>query len=380
MKNNYFLLTDDQQDLREMVRDFAEKEIIPKTAPIDVDPEVMNDLFHKAYQMGLTTFTLPEEYGGGGGTIFDNALIKEELARGDAGFAANIAVCYMATVPVKIAGTKEQMQWIADRLTAGERGSFALTEPNSGSDAASLTTRYKREGEYFILNGRKGFITGAEFASFAVVFATMDPSLRAKGISAFLVDMKSPGVSVTGHEDKLGFRTSATNDVVFEDVKVPVQNLIGEEGKGFSIAMTSLGYTRPSSGAGAVGNAQYAFECAVEYSKVRKTFGKPICKHQSVAFMLADMYAKLESARQLVWHTCRCADAGIRDSRLASAAKFYASDAAMQVCTDAVQILGGYGYSREYPLEKLLRDARIYSIFEGTNQVQRQVIGKTLLG
>lgn len=379
MTNNYFLLTPEQEDLRRMVRDFADKEIIPKTAPIDVDPAVMADLFKKAYQMGLTTYTLPEEFGGSGGTIFTNALIKEELARGDAGFSGNVAVCYMSTVPVKVAGTKEQMKWVADRLTAGDSGCFALTEPNSGSDASSLTTRYTREGEYFVLNGRKGFITSAEYSSFGVVFATKDPSLRAKGISAFLVDLHTPGVSIAGHEDKMGYRTSRTNDIVFEDVKVPVANLIGEEGKGFGLAMTSLGYTRPSSGAGAVGNAQYAFECAVEYSKVRTTFGKPICKNQSIAFMLADMYARLEASRQMVWHCCRCADAGIRNPRLSSAAKFFASDSAMQVCTDAVQILGGYGYSREYPVEKRFRDAKLYQIFEGTNQIQRMIVSGDIL-
>ncbi|MCI8477908.1 MAG: acyl-CoA dehydrogenase [Oscillospiraceae bacterium] len=379
MRDVRYLLTPEQEDLRMMVRDFANKEIIPKTAPIDVDPAVMDDLFDKAFKMGLTTFTLPEEVGGAGGSIFENALIKEELARGDAGFSGNIAVCYMATVPVKVFGTKEQLKWIADRLTGGERGCFALTEPNAGSDASSLTTRYTREGEYFVLNGRKGFITGAEKASFAVVFASKDLSLRAKGISAFLVDMKSPGVSISGHEDKMGYRTSPTNDIVFEDVKVPLANLIGEEGKGFKIAMSSLGYTRPSSGAGSIGNAQYAFECAVEYSKVRKTFGKPICKNQGVSFMLADMYSRLEAARQMTWYVCRCADAGIRDGRLASAAKYFASDAGMKVCEDAVQVLGGYGYSREYPVEKRFRDAKLYQIFEGTNQIQRMIVGNDLI-
>ena len=378
MRDNRYLLTTAEQDRRLMVRDFADKEIIPKTAALDVEKEVMNDLFRQAYEMGLTYLTLPEEYGGLGGTIFQNTLVKEELARGDAGFSGNVAVCYMASVPVKVAGTPEQMKWIADRLTAGGRGCFALTEADAGSDASSLTTRYTREGEYFVLNGRKSFITAAEDADFGIFFASHDLSLRAKGISAFLVDMKTPGISIGKHEDKMGFRTSATNDVVLEDVKVPVANLIGAEGKGFGIAMTSLGYTRPSSGAGAIGNAQYALECAVEYAKTRKTFGKPICKNQGVSFMLADMFTRLNAARQFTWYVCKCADEGIRDGRLASAAKYFASDAGMKVCEDAVQIMGGNGYSRDYPVEKRFRDAKLYQIFEGANQIQRMIVGNDL--
>lgn len=378
MKDNRYLLTTAEQDLRMMVRDFADKEIIPKTAALDVEKDVMNDLFRQAYEMGLTYLTLPEEYGGLGGTIFQNTLVKEELARGDAGFSGNVAVCYMASVPVKVAGTTEQMKWIADRLTSGGRGCFALTEASAGSDASALTTTYKREGEFFVLNGRKSFITAAEDADFGVFFASNDLSLRAKGISAFLVDMKTPGISIGKHEDKMGFRTSATNDVVLEDVKVPVANLLGAEGKGFGIAMTSLGYTRPSSGAGAIGNAQYALECAVEYAKARKTFGKPICKNQGVSFMLADMFSRLNAARQYTWYVCRCADQGIRDGRLASSAKYFASDAGMKVCEDAVQILGGNGYSRDYPVEKRFRDAKLYQIFEGANQIQRMIVGNDL--
>ncbi len=374
MKDTRYLLTTEDQDLITMVKDFADKEIIPKTAPLDVEKSVMNDLFKQAYEMGLTYFTIPEEYGGLGGSIFQNTLIKEELARGDAGFSGNVAVCYMASVPVKVAGTDEQMKWIADRLTTGGRGCFALTEAGAGSDASALTTTYTREGEYFVLNGRKSFVTGGEDADFGVFFASSDLSLRAKGISAFLVDMNTPGISIGKTEDKMGFRTSATNDVVLEDVKVPVANLIGAEGKGFGIAMTSLGYTRPSSGAGAIGNAQYALECTIDYAKTRTTFGKPIWRNQGVGFMIADMFTRLNVARQYTWYVSRCADQGIRDGRLASSAKYFASDAAMKVCEDAVQILGGNGYSREYPVEKRFRDAKLYQIFEGSNQIQRMII------
>lgn len=379
MKNNYHLLTTEQEELRQMVRDFADSEIIPTAKECDVPGIFPKELFHKAFEMGLTTCTLPEKFGGMGLDTFTWAVLKEEIARGDAGFASSVGVCYMASKPAQLFGTEEQIKMVADVLTSGGMGCFALTEPNAGSDASAMKTRYTREGEYFVLNGRKGFITSAEVADIATVYATSDPSLGAKGVSAFLVDMHTPGISIGKHEDKMGHRTSVTNDIVFEDVKIPVKNLLGQEGMGMTIATTSLGYTRPSSGAGAVGNAQYALECAVEYSKVRTTFGKPICKNQGISFMLADMYTKLEAARMMVWHACKCADAGIRDMRLSSAAKAFASDMGFQVCADAVQILGGYGYSREYPVEKRLRDAKLYQIFEGANQIQRKIIAGDML-
>lgn len=379
MKTNYHLLTEEQQDLRLMVREFADKEIIPTAKECDISGTFPKELFRKAYEMGLTTCTLPEKFGGMGLDNFTWALLKEELARGDGGFGSTVGVCYMATVPAKVFGTDEQIQMVADVLANGGAGCFALTESNAGSDVSALRTRYVKDGDYYILNGRKSFITNAEIADVATVFASGDLSLGAKGISAFIVDMHAPGVSIGGHEDKMGHRTSVTNDIVLEDVRVPAKNLIGEEGMGMKIATTSLSYTRPSSGAGAIGNAQYALECAVEYSKERKTFGKPICKNQGISFMLADMYTRLEAARMLVWQACKCADAGIRDMRLSSAAKTFASDTGFQVCADAIQILGGYGYSREYPVEKRLRDAKLYQIFEGTNQIQRKIIAGDIL-
>ena len=379
MRNSFHLLTPEQEDLRSAVREFANKEIMPTCKEADIDSVFPKELFRKAFDMGLTTFTLPEKFGGAGGDIFTYALLKEEIARGDAGFATTIGGCYMSTVPVKIAGTEEQLQMVSDILMNGGCGCFGLTEANAGSDSAALKTKYKKEGEYYVINGRKSFITNGEVGDYIVLFATSDPALRHKGISCFIVDMHSEGISIGKHEDKMGCRTSATNDVVFEDVKVPLKNLVGEEGKGMNIAMTSLGYTRPTSGAGAVGNAQYAFECAVDYSKIRTTFGKPICKNQGVSFILADMYTRLEASRMMVWQACKCADAGKPDMRLASAAKVFASDSGLQVCADAVQILGGVGYSREYPVEKRFRDAKLYQIFEGTNQIQRMVISGDIL-
>ena len=379
VKNYFHTLTEEQREIQAMVRDFADKEIIPTAKQCDIDGTFPMELYRKAFEMGLTTYTIPEKYGGGGGDIFTYSLIKEELARGDAGFSGTIAGAYMGVVPIKVAGNDYHWKMVADVLTQGGIMSFTLTEPDAGSDAASLRTKYVRDGDHFVINGRKGFISNGEVSDLYLVFATKDIQLGAKGISAFIVPRSALGISIGKHEDKMGYRTSCTNDVVFEDVRIPVANLIGAEGEGMDIVKRSLGYTRPTAGAGAVGNAQYAYECAVEYSKVRKTFGKAICKNQGVSFMLADMYVRLEAARQMVWHSCRCADAGIVDPRLFSASKVFAADAGMQVCIDAVQVLGGYGYSKEYPVEKRMRDAKIYQIFEGTNQIQRKIIAGDIL-
>ena len=379
MNNYYHLLTDEQEAIRQMVREFADTRIIPVCKECDITGEFPHELYKEAFELGLTTFTLPEKYGGAGGDIFTYALIKEELARGDAGFSGSIAGAYMGLIPIKIAGNEYHWKLAADILTQGGAMAFTLTEHDAGSDSASLKTRYVVDGDDVIINGRKGFISNGEVADMYTLFATKDPALGAKGISCILVPRDTPGVSIGKHEDKMGYRTSCTNDIIFEDVRVPMKNMIGGEGTGMTLVKNSLGYTRPTAGAGAVGNAQYAFECAVEYSKERVLFGKPIYKQEGVSFMLADMYAKLEAARQMVWHSCKCADAGIHDMRLFSAAKFFASDVGMQVCTDAVQILGGNGYCRDYPVEKRFRDAKVYQIFEGTNQIQRKVVGGELI-
>lgn len=379
MKTNYNLLTDEQQEIRLMVRDFAEKEIIPTCKELDRDGIFPKDLYRKAFEMGLTTYIMPEKYGGSGGDIFTYALIKEELARGDAGFSGYVSGAYMGTIPVMLAGNDYHWKLVSDVLCNGGIMSFTLTEPGSGSDVASMRTTYRKVGNEYVINGRKCFISSGEVADMYLLFATEDPALGKEGISAFLVPRTCEGISIGKHEDKMGYRTSMTNDVVFEDVHIPVANLIGAEHKGMALSNQSLNYTRPTAGAGAVGNAQYAFEQAVEYSKVRTTFGRPICKNQGISFMLADMYTQLEAARQMVWHACRCADAGVFDRRLGSAAKTFAADAGMKVCEDAVQILGGYGYSREYPVEKRMRDAKIYQIFEGTNQIQRMIVASDIL-
>lgn len=379
MTNHSHLLSTDERDIQLLVRNFADKKLIPVCKDADVAGRVPMELYKEAFDMGLTILTLPEKYGGLGKGVFMTALVIEELARGDAGFSGIVAGAHIAVTPIELYGNDYHWKLVADMLLGGGVMSFTLTEPNAGSDAAALHTKYEIIGDEVIINGRKGFISNGEVSDMYTVFATKDPSLRGKGISCFLVPRDAPGISIGKHEDKMGYRTCATNDVVFEDCRIPLKNMIGAEGQGMDIAKDSLGFTRPPAGAGAIGNAQYAFECAVEYSKVRSTFGKPICKNQGISFMLADMYARIEAGRQMVWHSCRCADAGIVDLRLSSAAKVMASDLAMQVCTDAVQVLGGYGYMREYPVEKRFRDAKIYQIFEGTNQIQRMVIASDIL-
>ncbi|MBE6829068.1 MAG: acyl-CoA dehydrogenase [Ruminococcaceae bacterium] len=379
MKTSYNLLTDEQQELRLMVREFADKEIIPGVKDLDVAGEFPHELYRKAFDMGLTTMTLPEQYGGMGLDIFTYSLLKEEIARGDAGFAGAIAGCFMGSLPALLSGTDYHKNLVAECLNNGGVMAFCLTEPDSGSDSASMRTTYVDDGDSYVMNGRKCFISNGGVADLLLVFATKDRSLGNKGISCFLVETKSAGVSVGKHEDKLGYRTSATTDIIFEDCRVPKANLIGAECEGMAIMNRSLNRTRPTAGAGAIGNAQYAYECAVDYAKVRTSFGgKPICKFQGVGFMLADMYTQLEAARQMVWHACRCADAGVVDRKLFSAAKCFAADVGMNVCTNAVQVLGGYGYSREYPVEKRFRDAKIYQIFEGTNQIQRVIINSDI--
>lgn len=379
MKTSYNLLTPEQQDLRLMVREFADKEIIPKTKELDVTGGFPMELYRQAFEMGLTTMTLPEQYGGMGLDIFTYALIKEEIARGDAGFAGAVAGSFMGSLPALLVGTDYHKKLVADCLTAGGIMAFCLTEPDSGSDSASMRTKYVADGDSFILNGTKCFVSNGGVADLLLVFATKDRSLGNKGVSVFLVDTKTPGVSVGHHEDKLGYRTSATTDIIFEDCRVPKENLIGEECRGMEILNMALNRTRPTAGAGAIGNAQYAYECAAEYANTRTSFGgKPIRKFQGISFKIADMYTQLEAARQLVWHACKCADAGVVDRKLFSAAKCFAADVGMKVCEDAIQVMGGYGYSREYPVEKRFRDAKIYQIFEGTNEIQRLIISSDI--
>jgi len=374
-----YLLSNEQKDLQQLARDFAENEIKPVAKEADVNGEFPWDLYKKACELGFNLIQLPEKYGGLGLDTWTYAIIKEELARGDAGFATTIGSCALAMKPVALAGNDYHMKMVADVITSGGLTAFGLTEAASGSDAGSMKTTATKVGDEYILNGSKTFISNAGIADLYTIFASVDRSKGSRGIAAFLVPKDTPGLSFGKPEDKMGIRTSHTADIILQDVKVPAKNMIGKENDGFKIALKTLDRTRPAAGASACGVAQAALDYAIAYSKERETFGKPICKHQAIAFMLADMEIQIQAARALTWHACRTIDAGVIDSKLFSAAKTFASDMAMKVTTDAVQILGGYGYSREYPVEKLMRDAKIFQIFEGTNQIQRLVVSGHLL-
>lgn len=362
-----------------MVRDFVEKEIIPISAEYDRKGEFPQEAFRKAAEMGLTTITIPEEFGGMGLGHFEETLVAEELGYGDAGFAVAVGACTLGTMPIMLAGNDEQRQRAADVLLGGGLAAFCLTEAEAGSDAAALRTTARKEGDEYVLNGAKCFITNGGVADLYVVFATLDRSLGAKGICAFMVEGDRAGVTMGKEEDKFGIRLSNTCEVVFEEVRVPATNLIGKEGHGFLIAMNTLNHTRGEGSSAAVGICQRAIDLSVQYSKERITFKKPIAANQAIQFMLADMEIQTQAARCLVWSAAKMQDVGVADASFGAVAKTFGGDVAMQVSTDAVQIFGGYGYSREYPVEKLMRDAKIFQIFEGTNQIQRMVIAGELL-
>jgi len=378
MKNDFdFMLTEEQIELRAMVREFAQKEIKPRCRVAERDSIVPQDLFKMAADMGLHLMSLPTEYGGLGLDCLTTAILREELASGDAAFTSRIMGFGFA--PLKIAGNEWQKQYVADLFLNNGILAFALTEAGAGSNAVAMSTTARKEGSEYIINGGKTFITNGEDAEVITIFAVTDKEKGSKGITAFLLPKGTPGFSVGPHEDKMGIRCIHTNSLYFDDMRLHEKYRLGEEGEGFKIAMKILDDSRPITAASGVGIAQAALDEAVEYSKTRIVGGKPICEQQIIAFMLADMEIQTQAARQMVWAACRSADAGIVNKKLISAAKVLAGDTAMKVSTDAVQVFGGNGYSREYPVEKLMRDAKIYQIFEGTNQVHRGILSRIIL-
>lgn len=338
------------------------------------------ELYKKTVEMGIHCLDMPEEYGGPGISHVTASLLREEMSWGDAGFSLSVGANSLGMKPLMIAGTKEQCQHFADIVVPGGFSAFALTEPDAGSDAGSVKTTAVRVGDEYILNGRKCFITNGGLADIYTVVASTDKSKGTRGLTMFSVDRNTPGISVGKHEDKLGIRLSNTADVIFEDVRIPAANRIGDEGKGFKIAMMTLNEGRASTAASACGIARAAFEYAIRYSQERITFGQPICKNQAVAFMLADMGTRLEAARLMGLKAAELQD--LRSPELGmygAMAKCFATDVLQEIVSNAVQIFGGYGYMRDYPVEKLYRDSKIYQIFEGTNQIQRMVISGQLL-
>lgn len=373
------ILSEENREIQEMAREFAEAKIRPVSKEYDLKGETPLSVYKEAAGLGYTSLCIPEEFGGAGLGTFANILVAEEFARADAGFSVAVQASTLAMKSILLAGTKEQKQYAADALINGGMGSFCLTEPDAGSDAGAIRTKaVKKDGEY-IITGRKCFITNAPHADFYVVFAKTEPDAGTKGISAFLVERGREGLSIGKHEDKMGIRLSTTADVILEEVHVPEDHLLGAEGKGFKLAMQTLDRTRLECAAMAAGLSQRAIDLSVDYAKTRVTFGKPIAKLQAIQFMLADMEIRNQAARSLVYQCAAMIDSGAVDGKMNAVAKTFSSEAAMQNTLDAVQIFSGYGYSREYEVEKLMRDAKIFMIFEGTNQIQRTVIAGHLI-
>jgi acyl-CoA dehydrogenase len=376
-----FALTDEQKALRELAREFAEKEIRPKEREYDEQMQHPADVIAKAHEVGLMNLHVPEEYGGLGLSSFDGMLVGEELNWGCSGIGTSVSANGLGSAPVLLFGSDEQkVAWLQPLVESPILCSFGLSEAGAGSDVAALKTTAIREGDEYVLNGSKTFITNAGYASWTVVFAKTDPRPGSKGMSAFIVPMTTPGVTIETHLEKMGQRATDTSAFALQDVRVPAANRIGEEGDGFKIAMATLDFTRPGTAIGAVGVAQAAYEHAVAYAKERVTFDMPIAMHQGVNFMIADMAAEIEASRLLTWQASWMLDQGYgrKATLYSSFAKRFAADTAMKVTTDAVQVFGGYGYMKEYPVEKLMRDAKLFQIYEGTSQIQRLVIAKEI--
>lgn len=374
-----WMLTEEQKELQQMISRFGKNEVYERARECDRTGEFPEELYRKAIDMGLHMIDIPEKFGGGGIDPLSAVIMQEEMAKYDSGFCVSVFASGLAAKPLLIAGTEEQLQMFTNVLAQGKLAAFCLTEPQAGSDAGANQTTAVRDGDDYILNGRKCFITSGGIADIYVVFAMTDKSKGTKGMSAFIVERGAKGVSVGKEEDKMGIRLSNTTDVLFEDVRVPAKNMVGAEGAGFKLAMMTLDMARPSCGAAAVGICQAAIDQCKAYALQRKTFGRPIAMHQAIQFKLADMAIATETARQYVRYAATLIKEGKPHSLEAAIAKAYASDCAVRVTQEAVQILGGYGYSREYPVEKLYRDAKIFQIFEGTNEVQRMVIAGAVL-
>ncbi len=373
-------LSPEQESLREIAARFAAERIRPVAAEYDERSKFPESIIKEGHALGLINLTLPTECSGTGLSIFDACLVIEEIAWGCAGFATSMVANDLALTPVRIGGTPEQHErFLTPLATAGDLASFCLTEPGAGSDAAGLQTTVEDGGDAWIINGSKQWITNAGYARQYTVFATIDRSKKHKGICCLVVPRDTPGITVGSHENKMGQRSSDTCAVTFDNVRVPKDHMIGAPGEGFKIAMQTLDASRPMTAAIAVGIGRAALEHAIAYAKERKQFGAPISSFQAIQFMLADMATAVESSRLLTWRSALMLDEGKNASLESSMAKRMSADTAMSVSTDAVQIFGGYGYTKEYPVEKLMRDAKLLQIYEGTSQIQRIVIARELL-
>ncbi len=376
-----FSLEPRQVELREKVRDFAQREIIPNARKYDELAEFPWDIIKKAYVEGMMNGPVPVEYGGSGHNIFESALASEELGAGCVGIGICMDANTLALTPLLLGASEEQKKrFFGQIIEAKGVAAYALTEPNAGSDVAGIKSTAILHGDKYILNGQKRFITNGAVSEFVTVFAMVNPEKGARSLSAFVVDTKSPGVKVVSNLQKMGQRASVQTEFIFEDVEIPKENLIGGENQGFILAMKTFERTRTGVAALSVGNARAAYETALRWGKNRIQFGKPVTVNQGVSFMLADMATEIEAARLVTWHSAWAYDNGQKSKNILSAmSKLYASDVAMRVTTDAVQVMAGEGYSTDYLVEKMMRDAKLCQIYEGTNQVQRLVIGKAIL-
>ena len=376
-----FALTDQQRAIQKLAHEFAEKEIIPVAATYDHTGTFPWPVVEKAYEVGLMNVNIPPEYGGPGLSLLDECLIGEELSWGCAGIRSAIALNQLAALPVLVAGTEEQKRKYLTRLTEERQmAAYALTEPAAGSDVAGIQATARRDKDVYVISGTKNFISNASVANWYVVFAYTDKQKRHRGISALIVERERRGVIVGRKDDKMGQRAADAAQLILEEVEVPVTNRLGEEGDGFQIAMRVFDYSRPAVAAAAVGVARRATELAIAYARERKTFGVPIARHQGISFKIAQMAMETAAARWLTWHAAWLADRGLRNTLEAAYAKCFAADTAMRVTTEAVQVFGGYGYIREYPVEKLMRDAKVFQIYEGTSEIQRLIMARELLG
>ncbi len=376
-----YLLTDEQKMIKELSHKIAEEKIRPAAAKYDISEEYPWDVLRVMAESDMFGLFIPEEYGGLGTSIMNLCLATEEFSRACGGIAVCYAASALGTFPIVLFGNDEQKKKYLPDLASGKKvAAFAITEPEAGSDASAIKTSAKKEGEHYILNGLKHFITNGGDAETYVVIVMTDKTKGARGASAFIVEKGTPGFTFGKKEDKFGIRASSTRELIFTDCKIPAKNLLSKEGMGFIVTMRTFDMSRPGVAAQALGIAQGALELAVKYVRERVQFGKPISSFQGIQWMLADMATEVEAARSLVYSCARMVDAGVKDVAKESAmAKMYASDVAMKVTVDALQLFGGYGYMKDYPIEKYVRDAKITQIYEGTNQVQRSIIALKLI-
>jgi len=374
-----FRLSDDQKQFRDLAREFARNEIVPRARHHDETGEYPMDICRKAWELGLMNTHIPAEYGGLGLGVLEGCLIAEEIAWGCTGIGTAMEANTLAQCPVIVAGTEEQKRkWLSPLTEEFRLTAYCVTEPGAGSDVQGIQTMATRHGNDYVLNGSKMWITNGGVADWYFVLAYTDPAQKYRGMSAFIVPRETEGVVVGKKENNMGQRASDTRAVTFQNIRLPLENRLGEEGDGFRAAMTAFDHSRPVVASAAVGLAQSACDHAVAYAKERKTFGVPIYKHQAIGFLIADMACAIQAARLLVWQSAWTIDQGKRNTREAAFAKLFAADTAVRVATDAVQVFGGNGFSREYPVEKLYRDAKIYQIYEGTSQIQRLIIAKEI--